>query len=80
MNGKVYSPINETPEIVEKIASTIIVPFFSVDVIQREDGKYRVVEIGDGQVSDRKEWDISTFSAMLVENAYNSFQLMTAVS
>ncbi len=69
MNGKVYSPTSKTPEIVEKIASTITAPFFSVDVIQRKDGKYRIVEIGDGQVSDKKAWNISTFSAMLVENA-----------
>lgn len=69
MNGKIYSPTKKSLEIVEAIAEIITAPFFSVDIIQRDDGKYRVVEIGDGQVSDKKAWDISTFSAMLIENA-----------
>ncbi|WP_260190397.1 ATP-grasp domain-containing protein [Actinophytocola gossypii] len=28
-------------------------PFATVDLARREDGRWRVVELGDGQVSDR---------------------------
>ncbi len=68
-NGEAYSPTSEIPDIVSAIAQRIDAPFYSVDIIQRTDGEYRLVEIGDGQVSDKKNWPISVFTAMLVENA-----------
>jgi hypothetical protein len=40
------------PELVVECAKRIPSAFFSVDVIEREDGVMRVVELGDGQVSD----------------------------
>lgn len=69
MRGKLYSPTTETPEILEAVMRLISAPFFSVDVIKRGDGEFRIVEIGDGQVSDRKSWGIKSFSEMLIENA-----------
>jgi hypothetical protein len=69
MNGKVYSPNKMIFELLEKIAEIIDAPFYSVDVIQRADGEFRVVEIGDGQVSDKKMWNVKDISKMLIENA-----------
>lgn len=39
-----------------QVAERIDSPFYSVDVVVRRDGVWRVVELGDGQVSDLKEW------------------------
>ena len=44
------------PDIVRAAAGRIAGPFFSIDVAQRVDGVPRVVEIGDGQVSDLVGW------------------------
>jgi len=67
-NGKVYSPNDTIPDIVLKIAAQLDAPFYAMDVIQRQDSEYRLVEIGDGQVSDKKTWTTDTFVQMLVEN------------
>jgi acetoacetate decarboxylase len=53
----------------EKIANIINASFYSVDVIPRVDGEYRIVEIGNGQVSDKKTWNVKDISKMLIENA-----------
>lgn len=68
-NGRAYSPDGEIPEIVLNIAERVNASFYSVDIIQRNDGIYRLVEIGDGQVSDKKTWSTKTFSKMVLENA-----------
>ncbi|XVU23356.1 ATP-grasp domain-containing protein [Actinoplanes sp. CA-054009] len=39
-------------------------PFVTVDLARRRDGRWRVVELGDGQVSDRP---VSTPAADLIE-------------
>ena len=44
------------PDVVRICAERIPSKFFSVDVVQRQDGELRVVEIGDGQVSDLVGW------------------------
>jgi hypothetical protein len=69
LNGKPYSPNGVVPSIVCEIASRHKMPFYSVDVVQRVDGELRLIEIGDGQVSDRKNWEPSLFCEALVENA-----------
>lgn len=38
-----------------------IVIFFSVDIIERQDGIERIIEIKDGQVSDLVGWSIAAF-------------------
>ncbi len=50
------------PGIVNEVVDRIHLPFYSVDVIQRTDGELRVVEIGDGQVSDLKNWSAESFA------------------
>lgn len=52
------------PDVVRQCAERIPSPFFSVDVAQRRDGVLRVVEIGDGQVSDLVGWSAAAFATM----------------
>lgn len=62
LSGVPHSPIGEAvPELVRLVAERVHLPFYSVDIIQRTDGVWRVVEIGDGQVSDLIGWDTETF-------------------
>ena len=49
------------PKIVFDCADRIASEFFSVDVVQRTDGQLRIVEIGDGQVSDLVGWSVNRF-------------------
>jgi hypothetical protein len=58
--GRAYAHAGEVPSVVAQCESLIPNPFFSVDVAQRIDGVLRIIEIGDGQVSDRKEWPAET--------------------
>jgi hypothetical protein len=64
--GKPFSSAAEepTPEIVQTCAARIASPFFSVDVARREDGADRIVEVGDGQVSDLVGWEPERFAAV----------------
>jgi len=52
------------PQAVQHCADRIGSPFFSVDVARRSDGAVRVVEIGDGQVSDLVGWSVSRFVSL----------------
>jgi hypothetical protein len=59
--GKPHSAEGEVPALVREVALRIESPFYSVDTAMRRDGIMRVVEIGDGQVSDLKEWAPQAF-------------------
>jgi hypothetical protein len=59
--GKPYARNGLVPEIVQTIAARIDSPFFSVDVVLSTDGTPRLIELGDGQVSDRKKWPAALF-------------------
>jgi ATP-grasp domain, R2K clade family 3 len=63
LNGKPYSsdPQEKIPGIVFECARRIDSNFFSVDTIHRADGHLRIVEIGDGQVSDLVGWSVQRF-------------------
>ena len=54
-------PGEAIPEPVAFCAGAIASPFFSVDVARRADGVERIVEIGDGQVSDLVGWSVERF-------------------
>ena len=56
-----HSVDGHVPALVQEVAHRIDSPFYSVDTIMRCDGVMRVVEIGDGQVSDLKEWTPHAF-------------------
>jgi hypothetical protein len=55
------------PEIVQECAKRIPSKFFSVDVVERQDGVKRIVEIGDGQVSDLVGWSVDRFIELWVQ-------------
>ncbi|HZS49096.1 MAG TPA: ATP-grasp domain-containing protein [Blastocatellia bacterium] len=67
--GQPYSAdrADTIPEIVHDCASRINSKFFSVDVVCRTDGNLRVVEIGDGQVSDLVGWPVERFVEIWTE-------------
>lgn len=54
-------PVAPIPDPVVCCAEAIASPFFSVDVARRADGVDRIVEIGDGQVSDLVGWSVERF-------------------
>lgn len=62
INGQAFGSQTDPPAIVEKCIQRIDSPFFSVDVATRDDGQLRVVEIGDGQVSDLVGWEPLDFA------------------
>ncbi|MHA6194841.1 ATP-grasp domain-containing protein [Pseudomonas wadenswilerensis] len=65
LQGQAHASEGEVPELVSECARVIDSPFFSVDVVLRSDGVLRLVELGDGQVSDRKEWSAQRFAWLL---------------
>lgn len=65
VKGEPYSADGEVPALVSECARVIDSPFFSVDVVLRSDGVLRIVELGDGQVSDLKEWAVERFVCVL---------------
>ena len=71
VGGKCYGCYgSDVPDIVKTVAERISAPFFSIDIVQVEaTGEWRVVELGDGQVSDKKNWPLETFVEMLVDLA-----------
>lgn len=61
-NSHPFAANGETPpEIVFECATRIRSPFYSVDVATRTDGTLRIIEIGDGQVSDLVGWTPTQF-------------------
>jgi hypothetical protein len=64
--GRAFAPdaTESIPPPVLFAAGCIESPFFSVDVARREDSTLRIVEIGDGQVSDLVGWTPSRFAAL----------------
>jgi hypothetical protein len=67
--GTAYSREGSVPEAVQTAARRIDSPFFTVDTMRRRDGEIRIVELGDGQVSDRKKWTAQQIIAMLRGNS-----------
>lgn len=61
-----YGIGGDVPAIVHKVAEMVKAPFFSVDIAQTVQGDWRVVELGDGQVSDKKQWPLEKFVEVLL--------------
>ncbi|WP_114192885.1 ATP-grasp domain-containing protein [Edaphovirga cremea] len=61
LNGRVFSADDRVPELVSEIARRVDTPFYSIDVAENSAGELRLIEIGDGQVSDIKEWGVERF-------------------
>jgi hypothetical protein len=69
VNGIPYSSDGVIPHLVQEIASIINTPFYSVDVVENLAGELRLVELGDGQVSDKKTWPVSKMVKVVTANA-----------
>ena len=67
IGNKPYSPQSSIPEVVLECARRIKSSFFAVDVAQNTAGTERIVEIGDGQVSDLVGWTPSRFAQLWAE-------------
>jgi hypothetical protein len=63
--AQAFSPTGDVPIEVTEWAALIPSPFFSIDTALRTDGVLRIIEVGDGQVSDRKEWPVEKFVDVL---------------
>lgn len=67
LDGIPYSMGKVIPDIVKECARRIQSRFFSVDIVQRKDGGLRLVELGDGQVSDLTGWTTERFGDIFAE-------------
>lgn len=65
LDGRAFGRNGEVPALVHEVARRVPCPFFSVDLVASQTGALRLVELGDGQVSDRKQWPADRFVAML---------------
>jgi hypothetical protein len=66
LRGVVHDDGQPPPEPAVAAAALIGSPFFTIDIATREDGVARIIELGDGQVSDRKHWPPERFVKMLL--------------
>ncbi len=64
-DGQAHGREGSAPPMVHELAKRIQSPFFSVDLVSSENGDLRLIELGDGQVSDRKKWPAQQFASML---------------
>jgi hypothetical protein len=65
LDGTAHANEGDVPSIVYECARRHRSRFFSVDVVERDDGQLRIVEVGDGQVSDLVGWELQRFAAVL---------------
>ncbi|NVD69834.1 ATP-grasp domain-containing protein [Duganella sp. BJB1802] len=68
LRGTPYGRDGTVPDLVRRIAAAVDSPFFSVDTVLSADGHLRLIELGDGQVSDRKLWPAENFARMLAQS------------
>jgi hypothetical protein len=68
LDGVPHASSGNVPTIVHECAKRLKGRFYSVDVIQRADGQSRVVEVGDGQVSDLVGWTPGAFASVLAKH------------
>lgn len=68
LDGVPHAPTGDVPPIVHECAKRLRNRFYSVDVVQRADGQPRIVEVGDGQVSDLVGWSPERFASILAEH------------
>jgi hypothetical protein len=68
LDGVPHAATGEVPPIVHECARRLRSRFYSVDIVQRADGERRVVEVGDGQVSDLVGWTPERFAEILAQH------------
>ena len=64
IKGQPYASSGAIPNMIFECARRINSHFFSVDVAMRTDLQLRVVEMGDGQVSDLVGWEPVRFAEL----------------
>ena len=69
VNGQAHSLEGPVPDVVSACAEVVPATFYSIDTALNEAGQYRIVELGDGQVSDRKQWPVEKFLSVIAANA-----------
>lgn len=67
LDGVPHAATGDVPPIVHECAKRLRSRFYSVDVVRRVDGQFRIVEVGDGQVSDLVGWTPEQFASILAE-------------
>jgi hypothetical protein len=67
VDSRPFAATGSVPSVVSECAQCIRSRFFSVDVVQRSDGVMRIVEVGDGQVSDLVGWTPERFAEVFAE-------------
>ena len=67
LDGKAHAREGSAPALVHALARRIQSPFFSADLVLSATGDLRLFELGDGQVSNRKQWPALRFASMLCE-------------
>lgn len=65
LDGVPHAATGQVPPIVLDCIKRLQSRFYSVDVVQRTDGHLRIVEVGDGQVSDLVGWARGEFAEVL---------------
>jgi hypothetical protein len=68
LKKQIYAADGVIPEQAIEISQRIERPFYSIDMAIDNSGKLRLIEIGDGQVSDIKEWAVERFVQMLISS------------
>jgi hypothetical protein len=68
IEGVPHAAEGEVPAIVHECAKRLQKRFYSVDVVRRADGPLRIVEVGDGQVSDLVGWSPERFAEVLKQH------------
>ncbi len=68
LDGVPHAASGDAPPIVHECAKRLRSRFYSVDVVQRTDGELRIVEVGDGQVSDLVGWTPEQFVIVLARH------------
>lgn len=63
-----YAETGTAPEIVFECSKRLTSRFYSVDVVRRADAQDRIVEVGDGQVSDLVGWTPNRFATILAKH------------
>ena len=71
LDGVPHAHAGEAPHIVHECAKRLQNRFYSVDIVQRADGQFRIVEVGDGQVSDLVGWTPERFATVLAKHFHD---------
>jgi hypothetical protein len=62
--GTAFARDGVIPQLATQISGLIDSPFYSIDLVQSVTGTSRLIELGDGQVSDVKRWPVTEFVKM----------------